>query len=1148
MKKVFFEKHDSILGKLMFLSKIKGTVLVTALMLSLSVNAKHPSALSSLKSEVIAEANNQNEKTITLTGVVKSTSGFLPGVTIIVEGTTNGVISDSNGKYRLSGVSPDAYLVFSFIGMKTVTIAVSGKSEHNVTMVSDDVSLDEIVAVGYGTQKQKNVTGAIANVQVDQIENLPVSNLTESLRGQIPGLSIEGGSRRPGDSATMQVRQTFSFSKDGGSDVPLIVIDDMVQVDPQSGLPSLDEFNRLDPSEIQSITVLRDGSAAIYGARASQGAVVVKTKRGQIGKAKISYSGQFSFNDAISHSKTMSAYDFGIWTNRFLKSDNRDGEGVNLFSEDELERMKSLNYDWVDKAWSPASQQRHSVTMSGGTESVTYFAGATYFTQGANLGEQDYNKWNFRTGVDAKISKDLKLSASVSANSGSREKSFTKASANISDSSYGSKAGGGENADYGYLLHMPKYIPWSTTLEGDEYWVSPFPRTDRNLGSASTNRTIAGWNYFATLNNGSKQFSDDFSFNANFSLTYDIPFIKGLSAKGSFSRTQSANATEQAQLPYTLARITNYNSEGNHLENENSTWAIQENTVNSRVYYDNTNSKSTQSNFFVNYAREFGDHDISAMAGVERTEAYYTRRRLSYEGTEADYGGTSGTAGDLSENSVASKSESGTLSYLGRLNYAYQSKYLFQFLFRSDASTKFAPENYWGFFPSVGLGWVMSEENWFKDAVPSIDFLKLRYSIGQTGKDNVKAWKWLQLYDVYPDKGFAFGSEGGQLSNGISPKVSPNRNVGWDTTTKHNLGIDLVVLENRLKFSYDYYFDRTKDALTVLSTSIDVPISVGGGFAEENYASIDAWGHEFNLSWADRIGPDFSYNIGVIFGFNNNKVKKYPQGAMQHPSANAMVEGSSMIYPYWGFETWRETSTGDGLLRTDEDIQNYWEYLQQRADAAGTTASFLGINSAEGIQKGMLAYKDVAGAFDATTGTQAGADGRIDKNLDYKKLVKKNRTQGFTTNLRMKYKAISFSTQISTSWGGYREIDAVKQGTSSTHSMWAHESYWTDMYDSDNNLNGKYPSINKYDDVIAPSDYWQINTFRCFVRNLSVSYDIPKYLSQKVHIDKASVGITGLNLWDFYNPYPKKYRNMYDTSYVPYPTLRTWAVNLNVTF
>ncbi|MGE4587419.1 MAG: SusC/RagA family TonB-linked outer membrane protein, partial [Mangrovibacterium sp.] len=969
-----------------------------------------------LTSDLAYGAAGAQQQRITVTGKVTDEEGqALPGVTVVVDGTQVGTITDVNGNYTLpSPVEGNAILNFSFVGMKALQIAVDRRAVINVSMESSMMSVDEVVVVGYGTQKMKDITGSIATIPVNDIKELPVSNLSEALRGQVPGLSVSGGSRRPGDSATLTVRQTFSFSKDGGSEIPLVVIDDMIQVDPENGLPTLDEFNRLDPSEIESISVLKDASAAIYGARASQGAIIVKTKRGKIGRARIHYSGQLSFNDAISHSKTMSAYDFGVWHNRFLKADNRDSDGKNLFSSKELEEMKDLNYDWLDKAWSGATQQRHSLSMSGGNEKATYYAGVTYFTQGANLGSQDYDKWNFRTGVDVQISRDLKLSGSVSANSGEIEKSFTKAVANINDSSYGSKAkSSGEQADYGYLLHMPKYIPWQTTIDGEDYWVSPFPRTDRNLGSANTNRTIAGWNYFAMLNNGSKQISEDFSYTANFALQYDVPFIKGLSLKGTFSRRHSTSNTEQIQLPFTLARIKNYNSEGNHLasEHEDSDWKIEDNKRNSRVYYTDYITKSTQANFFINYNRTFGDHEISAMASVERSEGSYKDNRIAYENTDADYLGASQTAGELSDNTYAYKGESGTLSYLGRVNYSYKSKYLFQFLFRSDASTKFAPENYWGFFPSVQVGWVMSEDDWFKNTLPWVDFLKLRYSVGKTGKDNIKAWRWAQYYTINTDKGFRFGEDGGMLGSSITPKVTPNRDIGWDETIKHNFGLDFNVLENRLRVGFDFYFDKTTDMLTNMASSAGVPVSVGGGFAEQNYADVNAWGTEFNINWGDKIGPDFSYNVGVQFGSYNNKVKKYPESALTHPSNNQTREGQSTIFPVWGFETWKETSTGDGILRTDEDIQNYWNYLTDRATAAGTTPDYLGTSDIDGIEKGMLAYKDVGGDFNSNDGTQAGPDGKIDKNLDYVKLVGKNKTHGFTTNIRLKYKSISFATQ-----------------------------------------------------------------------------------------------------------------------------------------
>ncbi|MCV2484469.1 SusC/RagA family TonB-linked outer membrane protein [Flavobacterium sp. SH_e] len=1109
---------------------------------------------------VLSYAQNQ----VTVTGTVTDNlGGLLPGVNVTEKSTKNSVTTDYNGKYQIK-VKSGGTLVFSFIGMKKIEIPLNNRSIVNAQMQDDFNQLENIVVVGYGTQKKKELTGAIATVKPDDLMDLPVTNLSDALKGLVPGLAVTSGSGRPGDAGSIQIRQSFGFSKDGNSTIPLVIIDDMIQVDPTNGKPTLEQFNRLDPSEIESITVLKDASAAIYGSRASQGAIVVKTKRGKSGKAKFTYNSQFAVNDAISHSKTLNAYEFGVFSNRFLTSQTPNIDPVKLYSASELEEMKSLNYNWLEEAWKPAIQQKHSFNVSGGSEDITYFAGATYLTQDANLGYQKYDKWNFRTGINAKIAKNLDFSASVSGNSGTIDKSFTKASANISDGSYGSAAGG-EQADYGFLLHMPKHVPWETVVDGKTYYMSPFPNSNKNLGSANANTTIAGWNYFANLNNGSHQITDDYSYNVNASLNYKLAAVKGLSFKGTYSRTQSSSYTEQIQLPYDLARIRNYETEGNHLAsaadpsvynattNPGGDYVIETNVRNSRVYYNNSDSKSTQGDFFINYDRTFGDHQIGAMVGGEASEIYNTSTRLAYEQTGKDYLGDYRTAGTLSaSNSTATKVEGGTLSYFGRLNYNYKQKYLFQFLFRSDASTKFAPENYWGYFPSVQLGWVMSKEDWFEKALPWVDFLKLRYSIGKTGKDNIQPWRWVQYYDVIVDKGFQFGpagtnSGGGNNGNGVTPRVTPNRDVTWDTTVKNNIGIDLTVLKNRLNFTADFYYDKTTNMLTDMSSAVGVPISAGGAYAEQNYAAIDAWGSEFSLNWSDKIKSNVSYDIGINFSYANNEVKKYPDQGNVLPSNNATREGQSVGFnPVWGFAVWKGTSTGDGILRTDEDIANYWAYLSERATAVGGTPKYFDITTPSGIRKGSLAYQDVAGQLNPD-GTLAPADGQIMKENDYVKLANSSRTYGFTTNLGFKANGFYFRTQISTSWGGATFVDLVSQGTSSANSMWSRESFWRDMY-SDDNPNGKYPNVAQWSYMSSPSDFWQLNTFRCFVRNLSVGYDIPKKVFADTKISGITLGVTGNNLWDLYNPYPDHYRNMYDNSSVGYPTLRTWTLNFTVSF
>jgi len=1109
---------------------------------------------------VMSYAQNSTTYTIvTVTGTVTDNlGGQLPGVNVTEKSTKNTVTTDFNGQYTIK-VKTGGTLVFSFIGMKKSEIALNGRTIVNAKLVEDSNQLDNIVVVGYGTQKKKELTGAIATIKPDDLMDLPVTNLSDALKGLVPGLAVTGGSGRPGDAATIQIRQTFGFSKDGNSTIPLIVIDDMVQVDPATGKATLDAFNRLDPSEIESITVLKDASAAIYGSRASQGAVIVKTKRGKAGKAKFIYNSQFVVNDAVSHTKTMSAYEFGVFSNRFFTGQNPATVPANLFSAAELEEMKGLNYDWLKEAWKPAIQQKHSFNISGGSEDITYFAGATYLTQDANLGYQKYDKWNYRTGINAKIAKNLDFSASISGTSAFIDKSFTKASANISDGSYGSAAGG-EQADYGYLVHMPKFIPWQTTVDGKTYYMSPFPNTNKNFGSANANNNIAGWNYFANLNNGSHQTTDDSSFNVNASLNYKVATIKGLSFKATFSRTKNSTYSEQIQLPYDLARITNYQLQDNKLASAaypSATiknpevggmidYVIETNVRNSRVYYNSNFSKSTQADFFANYSRTFGDHQVSGMFGIERSESEWQSTRLAYTNTPKDYLGDWRTAGTVDTgNSTALKGNNATLSYFGTLNYNYKSKYLLQFLLRSDASTKFAPENYWGTFPSLQLGWVASKEVWFERALPGVNFFKLRYSIGKTGKDNLQPWKWYQFYDLTVNKGWQFGPNGGQLGSGLTPKVNPNRDAKWDSTLKHNLGIDLAFLKNRLQFTADFYYDITKNMLTDMGSATGVPISVGGAFAEQNYAHVDAWGSEFSINWNDRKGK-FSYDVGVNFSYADNKIIKYPDQGNLLPSNNTRREGYSEGFnPVWGFKTWKGTSTGDGILRTDEDITNYWNYLSQNAAAVGGAPSYLGIIDPTKIQKGSLAYQDLAGVLNAD-GTLGGPNGQILAGNDYAKLAKSSRTYGFNTNLGFKYSNLSLKTQISTSWGGANFVDLVSQPTSSASNMWSREPFWNDMYGIDN-PNGKYPNLAQTG-VLNPSDFWQISTFRCFIRNLTVAYEIPKQVFANTKVNNISLGITGNNLWDLYNPYPGHYRNMYDNSSVGYPTLRSWSFNFNISF
>jgi hypothetical protein len=343
--------------------------------------------------------------------------------------------------------------------------------------------------------------------------------------------------------------------------------------------------------------------------------------------------------------------------------------------------------------------------------------------------------------------------------------------------------------------------------------------------------------------------------------------------------------------------------------------------------------------------------------------------------------------------------------------------------------------------------------------------------------------------------------------------------------------------------------------LTLMSGAINVPISVGGAFAEENYSGLTAWGTEISLTWRDRIGRKIDYAVNMNFGISYNRVNKYIEQPFDYVSRMETRRdvGQSTFFPVWGYRTWKQTSGGDGILRTDADLDNYWAYLTDLAAKSGipgAVPSYLGVTTRAGLKKGILAYEDVSGALNSLTRTYGGQNGQIVAEQDYVKLARKSKPYGFTTNLNVSYAGISLMAQIATSWGGgVNRLDYIKQGTSSTQSMWAQPIYLNDMFDATDNPNGKYPNLALYEDFGGTnSDFFTIHSFRAYVRTMSIGYSLPKTLMRKARLESARFFLSGNNLWDFYNPYPKKYRNMYDAPNVGYPTLRTYALGVNIGF
>lgn len=1078
------------------------------------------------------------QNTRTVTGTVMDDLGEpIIGAAVKVVDSPVGTVTDIDGKFSLS-VKEGSKLTISFIGYISQTI--TNLNNPKIVLMEDVAKLDEVVVVGYGTQKMKNVTGAIETLSTDEIKDLSVGSLGDALSGMMSGLHVSSGGGRPGSTPSLQIRQssintsvTPTSTRGGDADPsPLYVIDDFISTE--------EAFNNLDVSEVESITVLKDASAAVYGARAAYGVILVKTKRGKVGTPSISYNGQFGFTDALKLPKMLSAYDYGRIYNaaRAAGTSTSDTESDNLrtqyFQTDELDTMRGLNYDLVDKEWSAAWTQRHSLNINGGTDKATYFAGASYFSQEGNMGRLDYDRWNFRAGVNANIGKWTKASFQISGDMGEQNNARNGIS------------GGGTDADFNSLMtHLP-FVP---------DYIGGRPVVYTGMQNVSSNLTaVQLYNFRAVQNSPDNTENQTNNMSINGSLEHDFGWFKwtkGLKLKASYSRNIVNGKSNNIGTKINVYRLLNRGGSGGHLytgddidldESNFGTFTLDNGNLLTRTM---NKTDSYQMNLTLSYARQFGLHNVSGLFSIEKAESEYeyVTGNITDPFSFTD-GQSNSTATGATQTTTFSRTESGMLSYIGRLNYSYADKYLFEFLLRSDASTKFAPENYWGMFPSWSAGWVMSEESWFNKEKLGIDFLKIRGSFGILGRDNIQPWLWTQLYSRNADKSPVFGTSS-NTSSGASfqmPQRGVNRDVHWDKTYKTNLGIDVRMLDNRFGITLDAYYDMGRELFTTFTGTSFYPTTVGTQATPENFGEVDTYGVELTLNWKDKIGKDFSYWVKLTTGYSDNKIKE--AGFQATPGFDDIVRGERSDRGVWGYECL-------GMFRSYQEIEEYF--------ATNNITSYLG-NSKENIHPGTLIYRDVRGQRNAD-GSYGEKDGVIDEN-DYVKISHRaNNPYGLTMNFGASYKNFSFSAQFGASWGAYALMQTnLRQESYSNMEYKNVSAIWKDMYiyedvlDASGNVtaamnrNAKYPNL-KYSAINGQaSTFWKVSAANIRLRNLAVAYSLPKEWMKPLGISSCRLNLTCQNLLSFYNPYDGGVWDTWAGTYGNYPNLRKFTLGVNVSF
>lgn len=741
----------------------------------------------------------------TVTGkVTSSDEGMgLPGVNVIVQGTNKGTTTDAEGNYSIQLAESETTLVFSFVGYSTQTVQVENRSVIDIELQSDVVSLSEIVVVGYGTQREKDLTSAISTVKTDELVKTPTSQAMQALQGKVPGMQIVSAGA-PGASPTVRIRGLGSYPGIGSS-APLYVVDGMF----------FDNIDFLNPADVASISVLKDASAAaIFGVRAANGVVLIETKSGKVEqKAQITYNGYYGVQRAQNVIQMANAEQF---TNMALESGsvpdaNNIRNAMQRFGRSRINpNVPDVNTDWYKEVLRSAPIQNHSVDISGGNQTTTYSVSGSYFAQQGILDmKNDFERVNFRTRVDYQATPWLKVGGNVT---------MSNASQQLPNNAVW-------NQVYYAVPILPVYDPLNTAA-------SPEP-----WANAQTIGYRQGQNPFPAM-----RYTDDFkktqTFFGNFFVKLDL-----IPDKLTFQSTYNTAYTFMNQrimnLPYYI---------GDNFLRQNATLR-KRNETRINQFWDNV----------LTFEQTFGDHYIQAMAGTSfRDESW---QMLTAAGSEfvdltkqAWYLNFAGVKDAQSIEDGGARQYG--LSYFARLSYSFQDKYILYGTMRADGTSKYQTK--WGYFPSVGAGWVLSEENFMSD-VRGIDFLKIRGSWGRLGNDKIDP------------------SDGSNTTSTIVTAINDLETTGllttntfdyltWEMVEQWNLGITARALRDRLSAEIDYYSRDTRDA------AIFIVQPMGGATVRRSLGVIRNSGVEFSLNWNESKG-DLRYNIGVNMATLKNEVR-----------------------------------------------------------------------------------------------------------------------------------------------------------------------------------------------------------------------------------------------------------------------------------
>lgn len=835
-----------------------------------------------------------SQENLTVSGVVTSAADQLPliGVSVQVKGTSNGSITDLDGNYSVS-VASGQTLVFSYIGFKTQEIQITNQKTLNVVMEEDSETLDEVVVVGYGVQKKKLVTGATVQVKGETLAKMNTNSPLQAMQGQTPGVNISSTSGQPGESMKVSIRGLGTV----GNASPLYLID---------GVGG--DISTLNPADIESIDVLKDAaSAAIYGAQAANGVVLITTKSGKAGKAQISFDAYYGWQTQARKADMLNAQEYMM-----IMDEQAVNSGNAPYDWSSYESIYDANgnvydTDWVNSMFQNNAQtQSYTLGITGGSETSTYAMSLGYMSQEGIVGGKDvsnYERYNFRINSEHKLFKDSDLLKV------------------------------GEQVSFVYKMNNGISVgnQYNNTLRG-AFGTSPLAPiySDNNIYDSPYNDTTnsdwynADGNPYGSMMTNSNNENKDVTFSGN--VYAELQPIKNLKFRTVFGAVYTTNEYRSFSPLYQFS-IYSFNN--------TRTSAAQNMSHGLTMTWTNT----------ATYDWTVGEHAFNALLGMEmsRYSGTYLRGttgmlRDGFDDWDHAYldNGTATSADNGLGAAGHPNDETRTVSYFARFGWNWKETYMINATVRTDGSSRFARGNRYGVFPSVSAGWTISNEAFMEDTHDWLDFLKLRVSWGQVGNQNIDNYQYTAPI-TSSNTHYIFGNQVGADAQsgfwGAYPSRLANEDVTWETSEQTNIGIDARFLRSRLSLTADFYIKTTKDWL------VEAPIlaTAGTGAPYINGGDVKNTGIELALTWNDQIGKDFSYNVGVNGAYNKNKVGDIPtEDGIIHGDINMLYDNTPEFYRasnghpigyFWGYQTagifqnkqqiedWR--AAGNGILQAD---------------------------------------------------------------------------------------------------------------------------------------------------------------------------------------------------------------------------------------